>query len=462
MLQMPTGAGKTLLAAGIISNALRKGKRATFIVPAISLVDQTVEAFWAEGIRDVGVMQALHPLTDRSKPVQIASADTLIRRLRPETDLVLVDEAHRMKKAVTDWMEEAPELPFIGLSATPWTKGLGRLYDNLIIPTTTAELIAKGYLSPFRVFAPSKPDLKGVRTIAGDYREDDLAKAMAPLTGDVVQTWLTHGEGRPTLCFAVDRAHAKFLQLAFEAAGVPSAYMDAHTELKDRKAIHDDFAAGKVKVVCNVGVLTTGVDWDVRCIILARPTKSEMLYVQIIGRGLRTADGKQNCKILDHSDTTLRLGFVTDIHHERLDDGKIDEAATRDAKEPLPKDCPVCHYVRPAGVAICPSCGFKPEQRPEGAKTEDGELTELDAARAKSKADWAEKIAFMAQLKAHAIASTKSDGWVAQKYKAKFGMWPNDPRVKYVQPAAGVSPEIKSWITAQNIKYAKSQARRSA
>src|SRR5439155_12036812 len=110
-------------------------------------------------------------------------------------------------------------------------------------------------------------------------------------------------------------------QQKFLEEDIPAEYIDCYTEAPERKAIAERFHAGEVKVVCNVGCLTTGVDWDVRCIILARPTRSEMLYVQLVGRGLRTADGKTEALILDHSDNHVRLGFVTDIHYDELDQG---------------------------------------------------------------------------------------------------------------------------------------------
>jgi superfamily II DNA or RNA helicase len=375
MLQAPTGFGKTLLSAAIVERALAKGKRVLFVVPALSLINQTVEAFAAEGITQVGVIQGVHELTDPTQPVQVASIQTLTRRKMPDCDLALVDEAHKLFDFYGKWFAEA-EHPIIGLSATPWAQGLGKLYDDLIVASTTSELIEMGFLSPFRVFAASHPDLSGVRTVAGDYHEGDLAEAMSPLVADVVETWKKRGENRPTLCFAVDRAHAKKLQQMFEASGVCTGYIDAYTPLDEREVIAARFHAGEVKVVCNVGCLTTGVDWDVRCIIMARPTKSEMLYTQIIGRGLRTADGKQDCLILDHSDTTLRLGFVTDIRHERLDDGTARRSSWNERDEPMPTECPSCSFVKPPKIHICPVCGFKPERQSQ-VECEDGELIEI-------------------------------------------------------------------------------------
>jgi DNA repair protein RadD len=282
--------------AAIIDSALAKRKRVIFTVPAISLVDQTAREFYAEGIRDVGVIQADHPMTDPSKPVQIASIQTLRRRMIPEADLVIVDEAHRMFSFIEDWMsrDEWLDVPFIGLSATPWTKGLGRLYDRLIIAATTAELIKAGYLSDFRVFAPSHPDLTGVRTVAGDYHEGDLSEAMkkgrwSPMSSRPGWPWARAGRpcASPSIGSTPDAAGA------VRGAGVAAATSTPRTPLEERERVRKAFAVGRVlKVVCNVGVLTTGVDWDVRCIVLARPTKSEILYTQIIGRGLRTAKAR--------------------------------------------------------------------------------------------------------------------------------------------------------------------------
>jgi DNA repair protein RadD len=188
MLQAPTGFGKTLTAAHIIRRALAKGKRATFVLPAISLIDQTAAAFEAEGIDCIGVMQSIHERTDRSQPVQVCSVQTLARRKRPDVDLVIVDEAHQLHKEIFKWMADRPNMIFIGMSATPRSRGLGQYWDDLIVAATTRDLIDRGYLSKFVVFAPSEPDLAGVRTVAGDFHEGELAEACdkPKLVGDIV------------------------------------------------------------------------------------------------------------------------------------------------------------------------------------------------------------------------------------------------------------------------------------
>ncbi len=230
--QAPTGFGKTIVGATLAKRNCDDRRRTLFTVPALSLIDQTVEKFFAEGIRDVGVIQADHDLTNWSRHVQIASVQTLMRRRMPPTDMVIIDEVHRWFDAYEEWLEGPwKHLPVIALTATPWTRGLGKHFGKLIVGATAAQLIDARYLSKFRVFAPASPDLTGVRTVAGDYRDDDLSKAMdkAPLIADVVDTWIDRGQDRPTLCFAVDRAHAKHLQQKFIDAGVASGYIDAYT-----------------------------------------------------------------------------------------------------------------------------------------------------------------------------------------------------------------------------------------
>lgn len=453
-LMMPTGAGKSLTAALIVESARAKGKRVCFTVPMISLIDQTVEAFEAEGLHDVGVIQASHPRTDARAPVQVASVQTLARRSFPEVDLVIVDEAHVGSEVIRRWMDQKPRVPFIGLSATPWRKGMGKEYDALIVGTTTADLIEAGYLAPFRVFAPAHPDLSGVKIRAGDYDDAELSAVMqdGKLVADVVGNWLEHGEGRPALCFAVDRAHAKHLQRKFASAGVSAAYVDAYTDAVERKLIMDRFHSGEVKVVCNVGVLTTGVDWDVRCIILARPTRSEMLFVQMVGRGLRTAPGKTDCLIFDHSDTTLRLGFVTDIHHESFIEGKAAQKAEREQPTPLPKECPKCSYLKPAKVGECPACGFKPEKSGE-IETGDGELVQIKGkARTYTRE---EKQLWYSGLLGYCQQKGKAKGFAAHTYRERFGVWPKGLDETPMPPPE----EVQNFIRSKLIRFAKRRAK---
>jgi DNA repair protein RadD len=461
MLQAPTGFGKTLTAAHIIQRALDKGKRVAFTVPAVSLIDQTVAALEAEGIHCIGVMQGIHERTDRDQPVQVCSVQTVARRKRPEVDLVLVDEAHQLHRELFRWMKDCSNIPFIGLSATPWTRGLGKYYDDLIVAASPADLIRDGFLSRFRTFAPSEPDLAGVKTVAGDFQEAGLADAMdrSVVTGDIVDTWLKRGEERSTFCFCVNRRHAQHVAERFVEAGVAAEYMDGATSREDREAIFNRFRLGETRIICNVGVLTTGIDLDVRCIILARPTKSRILFVQTIGRGLRTAAGKDHLLILDHAGNHLRLGMVTDIGQDRLDNGK-DRQGARDCagerSKPLPKRCDECSAIVSCTARACPSCGA-----PIRAKTEvesaEGELIEFGSRRTGASApSIADRISFHGELLWIARERGHKPGWVSYKFKERFGVWPNDPRVRSAIPRPP-SLKTRNWIVSRQIAFAKAR-----
>jgi superfamily II DNA or RNA helicase len=468
VLQAPTGAGKTAVAAAIIRMARDKQKRVAFLVPALSLIDQTVQAFWREGIHEVGVIQADHHLTDWLKPIQICSVQTLQNRGYPQVDLVIIDEAHRRAEFVLKWMADPDwqKVPFIGLSATPWARGMGRHFDDLIVVATTQQLIDEGYLSRFRVFAPSHPDLSKVKIVAGDYHEGQLSDVMSEqtLVGDVVETWKRLGEDRPTICFAVDCAHARALQDQFIAAGVKCGYMDASTTTPEREIIRQHFHDGRLKVVANVGVLIQGVDWDVRCLILARPTRSEMFHVQTIGRALRLAPGKADAILLDHADNHSRLGFVTDIHHEKLDDGS--EGAPKKRSAPTPKECPKCHFLRPAKVSKCPNCGHEVRGEKQSAiEYEAGELAEISRGKkAASKTiilrDKEIPLGrFFGQLKAYAVAHGYKQGWAANQFKTVVGAWPN---AYGDAPLITPSVEVLGWIKSRQIAWAKRKGKGDA
>jgi DNA repair protein RadD len=448
---MPTGAGKTLTAAKIIESARAKRNRVIFTAPAISLIDQTVNAFEAEGITDIGVMQANHPRTDPLAAVQVASVQTLARREIPEAAMVIVDECHIRSEAVEKLMDDRPDVFFIGLSATPWAKGMGLRWQDLVIPVTIGELIEQGYLSKFSAFAPDVPDLSGVKISQGDYAEAGLQEVMgsAKLVGSVVDTWLEQGEDRPTLCFAVNRAHAAQLQQQFERAGVAAGYVDAMTDMVERARINQQFRDGDVKVICSVRTMTTGVDLPVSCIIDAAPTKSEILHVQKVGRGLRVNPGTEDCKILDHAGNSLRLGLVTDIVHRTLDKTPKGEKQERKESEKLPKPCSVCGLLH--NGLICPGCGHEKKPQP-GFEVKEGDLVEITGRKAPPTMEEKQRFWSMALH----LDRTRSRGGKLAKglYKGKYGVWPRGLLDAPVEPDRA----FMNYEKSRRIAYAKKMA----
>lgn len=453
MMMMPTGAGKTRLAAEIIKGACAKGHRVMFAVPRIALVDQTIESFESEGLRDIGVMQANHPRTDRLAGIQIASVQTLKNRMPKDPfGLVIVDEAHERAEPVYRMMKEWPGCRFIGLSATPWTRGLGLQWDDLLLATNTAELIDAGFLSKFVVYAPDVPDLSGVRTVGGDYVENELSEAMSggKLIASVVETWLAKGENRPTLCFGASRAHAENLMMQFRSHGISAAYCDCNTDRIEMQMIGREFISGAVKIVCSNRKLTTGIDWPVSCIIDAMPTQSESLHVQKIGRGLRINPGTEDCVVFDHAGNTLRLGMVTDIHHETLDKTEKGKPAPRKKVEKLPRECANCAALMTGRV--CPYCGHEHKPAP-GVETVDGDLVEVTGKKGAPSKDEKQRFWSMALW----LDDDRGRGGklAAGLYKGKFDVWPRGLSDSRLRP----DQAFWNYEKSRRIAYAKRMAK---
>lgn len=443
VLQIATGGGKTVVAAAIVEGALLKGRTVTFVVPALDLIDQTVAAFEREGINHIGVVQADHPRTDPTAPVQVASVQTLARRQPGPADVIIVDEAHIRFASLSKWMQAWSHVPFIGLSATPWSRGLGKDFDDLLIAATTRDLIRDGYLSPFRVFAPSAPDLRGVRTVAGDYHGGDLSNAMSAsgLVGDVVGEWQRRAADLPTLVFGVDRSHGRRLTEEFAAAGVAVAYVDGTSSREERERIKAAFQTGAIRVIVSVATMTTGVDLDVRCIVLARPTQSEILHTQIVGRGLRTAPGKERCIIIDNAGNHVRLGFVVDIYHDHLDDGQgRPKAPSTTTAQPVA--CPKCTALRPPTRTSCPACGDTPAPAARPVVHVAGTLREMRKPPALPSLE--ERQAWYSQLLWIARHRNYKPTWVGCQFKARFGAWPRGLVDRIARPGPDVLAHVQA------------------
>lgn len=463
MLQMPTGSGKTELAKQIIENATSKGKRVFFTCPRIELIKQTSARFLKYGI-DHGVIQANHVMTAPDKPVQVCSIQTLNRRLWNNFDLIIIDEAHGAAAPIYRkyLARRQPDgYIMIGLTATPYTRGLGAhahevngpLFEELIVGATIRELIDQGYLVDVEVWAPSEPDLSGIKTVAGDYEEKALAERTnrPDLVGDVVKHWLRLANNGRTICFAVNIAHSKAIVEQFVAAGVAAEHIDAYTPDAERDEILGRLRAGETRVVSNVSLLAEGFDLPtIECMILARPTKSLTRYIQMVGRALRPAPGKTRALILDHSGTVRRLGWPTDDLAEGLDDGKRRNRQYI-RREALPRVCPKCAYVKRPKEHVCPRCGFAPQKQP-GVSVEDGELSRVERRRWTAEEKQQVFSALVGELeRMRQRRPGIRDGWVAHKYRAIVGAW---PRGLAWRPGE-MTEEVRKHLVHDRIVYQK-------
>lgn len=468
MVMSPTGSGKTVLAATIVKNASEKGKRTWFICDNVELVEQTIETFEKFGL-SVGVIQGIHEKTDYTKQIQVVTAQTITRRWQRFDqnrqwlpDLILIDEAHVVYKSHNEIMRMLPSVPVVAFSATPFTKGLSKIYDSMVVSTTTRELTALNYLSKTVVYGAAMPDLKGVKTKNnGDWQEESLVEKIntKKIVGDIVSTWQRLGENRQTIVFCVNIVHSTVVANAFDDAGVITAHIDGHTNKDMRKQMIAEFKGGEIKVLCSVGVLVKGFDApNVGCIVMARPTKSLMLHIQMLGRGLRIAEDKKDCIILDHAGNVQRNGFPDDDLPDRLCDGEKGNVNDRKPKDdPLPKPCQKCTYMKPAGLHKCPKCGFEPEKQND-VEVEPGELKLLKANEKRNKIESKEdKQKFYSGLLRVAKDKGYAEGWAANQYRSRYSVWPNAME-KII--AGTYDQNVANFVKSQQIRYAKGRAKR--
>lgn len=447
ILQMPTGSGKTHVAMDIIEHGLEHGKRIAFCVDRITLLDQTLDAFIDRGFR-IGVMQGDHPLSNASAPVQIVSLQTLARRGRrrwPEVDLFIIDEAHVNYAIIAELMKQWDGIKYIGLSATPFTRGLGLVWEDLVVATTTAELIETGYLSNYKAFAPSQPDLSGVRQSGGDFNTNDLEERMNVITGDIVAHYVAHGNNGKALYFTPTVAYAQTLAAEFMHAGIEADHVSGYDTDERRQDRMQKYKDGRIQVMCNCEVLTKGFDQpDIMVGGLARPTRSLSLHIQMCGRFIRAFEGKEYALILDHAGNIERLGFPDDPLPTTLDMGERGvNSDTRPSDEPQPWHCPKCHSIVPPRTRTCPTCGHE-AQRAGGVQVDAGVLIEIE------RTGVPQKQAVHAMLNQIRSDMNYKSGWVAMQYKNLFGVWPAKIDKDLVMPPV---PALQEYLAKKRRNF---------
>lgn len=424
ILSLPTGAGKTVIALHIVKGALDKGKRVAFVVDRLTLLDQTANFMYQQGL-DFGVIQGQNQMTNFSKRFQICSAQTLAKRNK-EFDFVIIDEAHVVFKHHKEMLGNPNGTYFLGLTATPFTKGLGKLWDDLICTKRTGELIEEGFLSKYVVYGPSQPDLTGVRVSAGDYNKKDLANKTdtSKLVGDIIEHWFRLASDRRTVVMAVNVAHAEHIAEEFKSKGIAADVV--HTYLPDKenevKKRLNAFREGKTQLLASVDMISRGFDMpQADCLIMARPTRSLNFHLQALGRILRIFPGKEYALILDHAGNIERMGFPCDEFPMFLDMGEKKKSGGKKG-EPMPKPCPQCFFMKPPKTRTCPKCGFE-TKKVAGVEIEEGTLEEIQKDR-RTRAKTENKDRLYAKLMAGAQVAGFKNGWAAHQYREYYGVWP--------------------------------------
>lgn len=320
LAQLPTGGGKTHVFSHVAHDFSQQGARTLVLAHREELVTQAAAKLQQATGEAVGIIKAGYPF-EPEKQLQVASVRSLINRLDQTGpfDLVVTDEAHHATAAsyqnILSHYNQALQL---GVTATPCRSdgsGFADVFDALVTGPTTGKLIKLGHLSPFRLIADTNQmSTKGVRSHAGDYSNKQLAAAndCIQLAGSLVGSYLDQAMGKRAIVFAINVEHSKAIAAAYNAAGIPAAHLDGDSTSDERQAALSAFAAGDYKVLSNVALFTEGFDLPaIEVVQIARPTKSLSLWLQMLGRGLRTAPGKREALFIDHTSNWARLGLPT-------------------------------------------------------------------------------------------------------------------------------------------------------
>lgn len=366
VVMAPTGAGKTYLGLRVCDEALARGGRVLFICDRKTLINQTSAAADKYGMPAHGIIQADNPRFDLSRPFQIASTQTLsLRGITDDFRVVVVDEAHTLHSTTTDFVK-ATKAVVVGLSATPFAKGMGHIYSRVINAATMDTLVKLGVLVRMDVKSCVRPDMAGAKlNIKGEWSDKAAEERGMGLVGDVVREWLEHSGNRKTIVFGATVAHCEELRRQFVGAGVAAALFTGKTPDGERRELLEEYRKpdSNLRVLISVEALAKGFDVpDVGCVCDCRPLrKSLSTFVQMIGRGLRCSPGKTECLLLDFSGNIIRFANdFSDLFYnglDELDDGEKLDREVRKDEEHEPKACPKCGYA-PVGKK-CVSCGFE-------------------------------------------------------------------------------------------------------
>jgi superfamily II DNA or RNA helicase len=430
LLVLPTGGGKTVIFSYAAQQAVARGSKVLILVHRKELIEQTSEALTRLGLL-FGIIAAKHKQSDAL--VQIASVATLVKRLsntkwRP--DLIIIDEAHHAVagswQKILDCYNKAR---LLGVTATPKRldgRGLKSYFDSLVLGPSVKSLTEQGYLSPVKCYTvPRSIDRKTLLTthsIGGDYAPNEAAQKLEEFgtNGEAVKEYSKHCPGKPAIAFCCNIQHSELMAKRFRDAGFRAAHLHSKTSPHARKGLIEYLGNGELDVLTSCNIVNEGTDIPVvTAAILLRPTKSEALYLQQVGRVLRPAPGKDHALILDCVGNVLTHGLPGQDREWSLEDKK--------KNAPACKECPNCYAVISSLLQVCPECGheFIVEQAKESDKKKPLIVDLVEFKEIFAKADKVKLIAearTYQDFKAVAKRLGYKPGWAYHKHREKLGL----------------------------------------
>ena len=367
----PTGSGKGSIMAFLAANSYKQGKKMICVFPISSLVSQMKQRFidWGVPENEINILSGNQTTKTQDGLITIAMAQTLTARQSKidfkQWDVAILDECHltTFHKSIRAVFSEVKTV--VGLTATPWVLGRKKqekfadLYQATVVGGTYKEQVIAGYLVPLRWQGIATVDMKGAKVTNGDYHQEDLiAKCnVEEQRQALVASYKEHCHLYPAVAFCVDVQHAYDLRDDFNSFGYKAVTITGETPESERLEYFKQLSNGDINVITSVDTMTTGVDIPaIRCVMLARPTKSKALFQQQVGRGSRLHPDKEFCMILDQAGNLKRHGFPESLCRA---DYKITPPKENEGNPPPMKICEKCGQYCYGFVLRCPHCGHE-------------------------------------------------------------------------------------------------------
>ena len=378
LIQAPTGSGKTVIAEEIVKFHKDSNKKTLFLAPKINLLEQTAKAF--SNLNPQIIHGSNKEEIDTQAHSFVSTIQTISRRLdflsSMNFDYIIFDEMHYgVKGKMQEIIKNIHKGKIIGLSATPYDeegKLLTENFDVIIDDYDARYMVDNGYLVNIKSFEAFTPNLSGIKTKIGDwdineldfrFNKPEIVNKIVSATKDILKN------RDKTIVFCINISHAEAICKAYQKVGLKSEVTHSNISKENQKKIVDKFKNGDTKVLVSVDQLTTGFDVpQTDTIVIARPTQSQNLYKQIVGRALRLSPStnKKEAILLDCGGVISRLGLPLEPIKEII---KQDEIVRK------PYCCKKCKSIKPRNfkinnkdkkiVTICPDCkdelSFKPK-----------------------------------------------------------------------------------------------------
>lgn len=430
---LPTGGGKTVVASRMIAGSIARNRQALMLAHRVELIDQISGALELADI-DHGRIQ--RGKAGNGHLAQVGMIGTVARRLdrmKPPS-LIVVDEAHHATAGQYRLIIDAfPDARVVGLTATPARtdgKGLGDVFDAMVLGPSMRDLIGMGNLSEYQYFAPDMAaDMRGVPKRGGDYVASATADRFntPTITGDAISTYDARGERGQFIAFCASVKHAADVAAQFTMSGFPCRPLDGSMAASERNDAINGFRSGQLLGLASCDLISEGFDVPGASVaIMLRPTQSLIIHMQQAGRVLRPSPGKV-AVILDHAGNLMRHGLPDMPRDWTLEGCK--PAKMAHSREFAIRRCKICFAVYPATTPQCPACHAIAATKSRKIEFRDGELVEITAQmeraerwREGSQAERLAECRTVDDLMAMATARGYKKGWALSRAMDHLGM----------------------------------------